>query len=61
LGSRHDEATVCWNLGVQYLRKGDLSAATTFLDEAVAFEREIGHASAERDAAYVAEIRRSMN
>ncbi|MBM4031860.1 MAG: tetratricopeptide repeat protein [Planctomycetes bacterium] len=54
---RGNEAIWSWNLGVQYAKLGDLRRAVELMQARVDYEREVGHADAEKHAAAVEELR----
>ena len=57
IGDRNSAAKTAWNLGLRYQEAGDLRRAVDLMQLMVDFEREIGHADAEKDAAFVQTLR----
>ena len=57
IGDRRGEGTSSWNLGRIYVEQGELEKAIPLMEKLVEFEREIGHPDAEKDAAYLEDLR----
>jgi len=57
IGDRQGEANACWNMGLAYEKLGDYARAADLMQVCVDYERAIGHPDAEKDAAYLAEVR----
>ena len=60
IGDRQGESTASWNLGNAYARQGDLARAVTLMQFTVDYERGLGHADAEADAAQVDALRKRL-
>ena len=56
-GDRGGEARASWNLGLALEKEGDLARAVAAMEICVAYERELGHPDAEKDAAEVEALR----
>lgn len=61
IGDRAGEALASWNLGGQHRKLGDLPRAIELMQVRVDYERVIGHADAEKQAASVDELRAKLN
>ena len=59
IGDRRGEAITSWNLGL-LLKEDDLVRGIKLMQIQVDYEREIGHADAEKDSAYVEELRKGL-
>jgi len=57
IGDRRGEGIHAWNLGLLYEKQGGYASAAELMQILVDFEREIGHADAEKDAQRLAEVR----
>lgn len=57
IGDHQGEALTSWNLSLAYEAKGDLSKAFTFLNVYRNYQREIGLAIGEEDAARISRVR----
>ncbi len=60
IGDRRGEATGCWNLGRLLAQQGEGTRAIELIQVLVDFEREIGHADAEKHAAVVEALRQRL-
>jgi hypothetical protein len=60
IGGRRGEAITSWNLGLALEKAGDLARAADLMQVCVDFEREIGHADAEKDAAQLDQLRQQL-
>jgi tetratricopeptide (TPR) repeat protein len=60
IGDRRGEALGSWNLGIIYEKQSELEKAIEAMQICVDYERQIGHPDAEKDAAYVEELRKKL-
>jgi tetratricopeptide (TPR) repeat protein len=60
VGDRAGEGRACWNLGLQFVKLDRLAEAIPLMEVCVRFEREIGHPDADKDAAYVEQLRQRL-
>ncbi len=61
IGDREEEAIASWNLGLTYEQQGDLTRAVALMQLLVDFEREVGHANAEKDAEELEKVRQRLS
>jgi tetratricopeptide (TPR) repeat protein len=59
IGDRRNEAIASWNLG-NLVKEGDLARGLELMQIIVDYEREIGHADAEKHTALVEELRKGL-
>jgi tetratricopeptide (TPR) repeat protein len=60
IGDRRGEADTCWNMGEALVKLDRLAEAIPLMEVCVRFEQEIGHPDAEKDAAYVEQLRQRL-
>jgi tetratricopeptide (TPR) repeat protein len=58
LGDRVGASNTWWNIGLVHEQQDDLEGAIEWLARTVEFEQRIGHPDAEKDAAYLEEVKR---